>query len=125
MSIGVIVVGLLALFAGLGVGSAGLLVVWLTLCEGMGQLEAQGVNLLFFILSSGAALIVHVFRTRLPLKFILLMIPAGLVGSFFGTLLAGVLPQLLLRRVFGAFLVLCGIRGGFGKGQGGGTGRLL
>lgn len=116
MSVGVIVIGLLSLLAGLGIGSAGLLVVWLTLCAGMGQLEAQGMNLLFFILSSGAALAVHVFRTRLPFKFILLMIPAGLVGSFFGTLLAGVLPQLLLRRAFGAFLVLCGIRGSFGKG---------
>ena len=40
---------LIATLSGLGVGSAGLLVAFLTLCEGMPQLEAQGQNLLFFL----------------------------------------------------------------------------
>ena len=105
---GALVIFALALLAGLGVGSAGLLVVYLTLVEGMSQIEAQGINLLFFTLSSGAALLVHVFRTRLPLKSIFPLIPAGLLGSFLGSHLSGILPQLLLRRAFGIFLIICG-----------------
>ena len=38
-----------ALLSGMGVGSAGLLVTYLALVLGMPQLQAQGLNLLFFL----------------------------------------------------------------------------
>ena len=49
-----------ALLSGLGVGSGGLLVVFLTKYREIGQLFAQGVNLIFFIFSSGASTAVYV-----------------------------------------------------------------
>lgn len=100
-----------AILSGLGVGSAGLLVVWLTLFEGAPQLVAQGLNLIFFILSSGAALTVHIFRTPLLWQCILLLLPAGILGCFLGTALATVLPQALLRRIFGIMLIVSGCMG--------------
>lgn len=102
-----------AVLSGLGVGSAGLLVVWLTLIEGAPQLLAQGLNLIFFILSSGTALTVHLFRTPLLWGCVILLIPSGIIGCFTGTALATVLPQTLLRRIFGAMLIVSGAMGIF------------
>ena len=108
MSLTVTVTLVVAMLSGLGVGSAGLLVAYLTLVEGTPQITAQAINLLFFLFSSGAALLIHTLRTRLLWRYILLLIPTGLLGSFLGVYLAGVLPQQLLRRLFGILLIISG-----------------
>ena len=115
MWITVLVCFAVALLSGMGVGSAGLLVLFLTLVQEIPQLEAQGVNLLFFLFSSGAALLVHLFRTPPLWGLLLLLIPAGLLGAWGGTALALYLPQALLRKLFGAFLVVSGTLGIFAK----------
>lgn len=102
-----------AVLSGLGVGSAGLLVVYMTVAENLPQLTAQGLNLVFFLFSSGAALLVHLSRTVLLTGAILLMIPGGIAGSLLGTALAGVLPEAILRKFFGLLLVVSGVSGLF------------
>ncbi len=102
----------LAILSGLGVGSAGLPVIYLTLIEGLPQLQAQGISLVFFIFSSGAALLVHLLRTP-PLRAVFLLLPTGLVGAFLGSALAGMLPQALLRTIFAVFLIVTGAMGLF------------
>ncbi len=102
-----------ALFSGLGVGSAGLPVLYLTLVEGVPQLTAQGINLVFFLCSSGAALVVHLWRTPPLLHRLALMIPLGLLGSYLGTALSTTLPHEILRTLFGAFLIATGAMGLF------------
>lgn len=104
-----------ALLSGLGVGSAGLLVTWLVFIEEMPQLQAQGLNLLFFLFSGSAALCVHLFRTPLLGLFLLVLLPSGFLGTFWGTKLALVLPQALLRKLFGWLLILSGAIGLFRK----------
>lgn len=115
MWITVLVTFAVALLSGMGVGSAGLLVLFLTFVQEISQLEAQGVNLLFFLFSSGAALLVHLFRTPPLWGLLLLLIPAGLLGAWGGTALALYLPQTLLRKLFGGFLVVSGALGLFSK----------
>jgi uncharacterized membrane protein YfcA len=105
----------LAMLAGLGVGSAGLLVTYLVLVEGVAQITAQGLNLLFFLCSSGVALLIHARRTPLFWREVLLMIATGTLGSLLGVQLAGRLPQAVLRRLFGGFLILSGAKGLFRK----------
>ncbi len=102
---------LIALLSGLGVGSAGLLVVFLTTVEHLPQLSAQGLNLLFFLCAGGAALCVHIFRTPLLWGLLLILLPTGLLGAFLGAYLAPLLPRMLLRRCFGALLILSGALG--------------
>ena len=97
-----------ALLSGMGTGSAGLLVIFLTLVQGVPQLEAQGLNLLFFLFSAAAALCVHARRTPPYGGLLLLLIPTGLLGARWGTSLALHLPQALLRKIFGWFLILSG-----------------
>ena len=100
-----------ALLSGMGVGSAGLLVVFLTLVQGMPQHTAQGVNLIFFVLCAGAALAVHAKRTPPLWGLVLLLVPTGFFGAWVGSALALYLPQTLLRKLFGGFLILSGITG--------------
>lgn len=103
----------LAILSGLGLGSAGLFVTWLTLAERAPQLTAQGINLLFFIFSAGAALVIHTFRTPLLWQSLLFLLPAGVLGGILGSSLATVMPQELLRQIFGFMLILTGIFGLF------------
>ncbi|MBQ3482840.1 MAG: TSUP family transporter [Clostridia bacterium] len=107
----VLIAFLVAILSGLGVGSAGLLVIFLTLVEQLPQLTAQGLNLVFFLFSSGAALTVHLLRTPLLFGCIVLLLPGGLLGSFLGTSLAHLLPEVLLRRLFGLLLIASGAAG--------------
>ncbi|MBE6604251.1 MAG: sulfite exporter TauE/SafE family protein [Ruminococcaceae bacterium] len=106
-----IVIFFLSVLSGMGVGSAGLLVTWLTVACDAPQLMAQGINLIYFIFSAGAALVLHVFRTPLLWKCLLFLLPAGILGSLLGARLALRLPEELLRRLFGWALILIGSTG--------------
>ena len=92
----------------MGVGNAGLLVIFLTLVQGLPQLSAQALNLFFFLFCAGTALCAHVFRTPPLWGLVLILIPMGFVGAWAGTALALYLPQALLRKLFGYFLILSG-----------------
>lgn len=104
----------MAALSGLGVGSAGLPVIYLTLIEGLPQLQAQGISLVFFLFSSGAALLVHLLRTP-PLRIVWLLLPTALLGACLGSSLAYALAHSLLRAIFALFLVATGALGLFRK----------
>ena len=105
-----IIVGLImGAITGMGIGGAGLLVMWLTEFRDLSQLDAQGVNLLFFVASSVAALSVHNRKRRLPLKFAGVAAAFAVTGSFFGVKLAHFLPDTTVRHIFGWMLIVTGI----------------
>ncbi len=99
---------LIAMLSGMGVGSGGLLVVFLTVFADIPQIRAQGINLAFFLFSSGASMLWHVQKRRLSFPVIALTAAAGLLGAIPGTYAALLLPELLVRRLFGAMLVISG-----------------
>jgi len=98
-----------ALLSGLGVGSGGLLVVFLTEYRGVGQLFAQGVNLIFFIFSSGAATAVNLRKRKICYGAVLLMSIGGTIGAITGAIIASALAPDLLRIGFGLMLLIGGI----------------
>ena len=98
-----------ALLSGLGVGSGGLLVVFLTEYRGVGQLFAQGVNLIFFIFSSGAATAVNLRARRICYGAVTLMSIGGTIGAITGAIIASVLNPDLLRIGFGLMLLIGGV----------------
>ncbi len=98
-----------AILSGLGVGSAGLYVLYLTMIAGYGQAEAQGLNLVFFALSGGAALLVHLRERRIPWRVVGMLALCALPGAAAGTGLVRVLDASLLRRLFGGMLVITGV----------------
>ena len=97
-----------AILAGLGVGSAGFLVAYLTLFAGFDQISAQLMNLIFFISSSIAAICINLFKKRLDLKIILLIAVPGVLGAVSGASFAHSVDKEFLGKGFGAMLLLFG-----------------
>lgn len=105
----IIVIFVIAALSGLGVGSGGLLVIYLTLVNKVPQLAAQGANLIFFILASLSSLIFNLPKRKIPFGAVLIMSALGICGSFLGTHLASLIPAEILRKIFGAMLVGSGL----------------
>ncbi len=98
-----------AILSGLGVGSAGLFVLYLTLVAGFPQPEAQALNLLFFLLSAGAALLLHVRERKIPWRVVFFLIACAIPGALAGSWLVRVLDASLIRKLFGGMLVVTGL----------------
>lgn len=96
--------------AGTGVGGGGLLVIYLTLARGLGQLAAQGINLSFFISGATAAVPVHIKKRNIDFLAVIFIGAFGIVGAFIGLTLAKSISPSLLRKFFGIFLILCGLK---------------
>ena len=94
--------------SGMGIGGGGLLVIYLTLFRGAGQMSAQGINLYFFVFASIAALIIHCRKRRISYSRVLLISAFGMPLSLFGGLLASVTDPYLLRKIFGIMLIIAG-----------------
>lgn len=109
-----IVTLIVAVLSGMGIGSGGLMVLYLTLVRNAPQLTAQGFNLLFFLFAATSSMGVHLARRSIRLPAVLLMIAAGLPAAYLGTRLALLLPEGLVGRIFGIFLILVGLPGVFG-----------
>lgn len=99
----------IAMLSGMGVGGGGLFIVFLNIFTDTPQLTAQGINLLFFLFSSGSAVCIHLSRRVIYKSAVLSMILFGLLGAISGSLLSSLVPQSLLRKIFGAMLVASGI----------------
>lgn len=106
---------LTATLSGLGVGSAGILVLYLVRVEGLAQLTAQGLNLIFFLCSSGVSLLLCLRKAPPLWRYQGLLLLLGVPGALLGAELAHFLPEGVLRCAFGIFLMGCGILGLFGK----------
>lgn len=120
--------------SGMGIGSAGLFLLFLTLPGGLERADAQGVNLLFFLCSAGAALGYHAVRGRraargdggtvvnphryIPRALVVLLTLAAVPGVMIGTYLLRTLNPDIIRRLFGGVLVLSGVVGLLGGRRG-------
>lgn len=99
----------IAVLSGMGVGSAGLFVIYLTTFTDTSQLTAQGLNLLFYLFACGASLLLHSKkRTFFPVT-IVWMIAAAIPGVIFGGLLTSALPTEYIRKGFGCMLIAAGL----------------
>ena len=100
---------LVALLSGMGVGGGGLFVVFLALFTDIPQITAQGMNLLFFLFSSGSAVCLHLSRRRIFGGAVITMALFGIVGAVAGSLISPYIPSSLLRKLFGVMLAVSGV----------------
>lgn len=98
------------ILSGMGVGSAGLFVLYLTGMEGMAQAEAQGLNLIFYLFAAGASLLTSGGRHTVSPRLLRIMVVCAVPGAVLGSYLAGVMDASLLRRLFGGALILLGLK---------------
>ena len=102
--------------SGFGVGGGSLLLIYMTSFAGVPQTLAQGVNLLYFLPTAATALPAHFKNGYVEKKALLPAITAGLACSALTAWAATALDVELLRKCFGGFLVIIGLRELFRKG---------
>ncbi|MBR0415263.1 MAG: sulfite exporter TauE/SafE family protein [Clostridia bacterium] len=103
-------VSLIAGFLGaIGVGGGSVLILYLTLFLTMPQLQAQGTNLLFFIPCSAVGLFFHIKHKLVDFRQAFPLILFGTGGVILGFFLNRHLDETLLRKLFGAFVILIAI----------------
>ena len=105
-----IIAGIISgMIGAMGIGGGGVLIIYLTLYLGMNQLNAQGLNLLFFIPCAVIALIIHSKNSLIKWKDAILLIVFGIIGICIGALLTSYIPENILRKIFAVFLLIIGI----------------
>ena len=104
-----IVVFLVALLSGLGIGSGGIFVVYLTLISNAEQIYAQYQNLLLFVFASLAAFLYNASKKLLLPNVFLILSVFCILGAFIGFFILNFISEELLRKAFGALLVIMGL----------------
>lgn len=107
----VVVYGLLIGFAtGLvGAGGGFLIVPALNVLGGLPMAVAVGTSLLVIVLNSFAGFAGYLFSVSLDWPVVLSFTSVAVAGSFAGAKLAGIVPERLLRKGFGFFVLAMGI----------------
>lgn len=101
--------------SGFGIGGGSLLMIYLTAIAAIEQKAAQGINLLYFLPTAAAALLLHAKNRFIKWQLVL---PAALTGCLLGAGAAWVSAGIdsgILRKVFGGFLLLVGLSELLGK----------
>lgn len=101
--------------SGFGVGGGSLLLIYMTSFAGVSQNLAQGINLLYFLPAAAASLPAHVKNGYLEKAALLPAVAAGLAGTALAAWAATALDVELLRKCFGGFLLVVGLRELFRK----------
>ena len=97
----------IAILSGLGVGSGGLLVIWLT-AIGVDAQSARALNLLFFVFSASASFVLHFLKGRINLPLVTLLSFAACIGTAAGFFVGDSLSPNALRKIFGVMLTASG-----------------
>ena len=101
--------------SGFGVGGGTLLLVYMTAFAGVEQRLAQGINLLYFLPAGLLALPAHVKNGYIEKPVLLPAISAGLICAALTAWAATAMEVALLRKFFGAFLIVVGTMELFGR----------
>jgi len=101
--------------SGFGIGGGSLLLIYMTNFAGVPQNLAQGVNLLYFLPTAATALPAHVKNGYIEKAALLPAIAAGLAGTALAAWTATAMDVEILRKCFGGFLLIIGLRELFRK----------
>lgn len=105
-----VLAGLLCgVLSGFGIGGGSLLMVYMTAIAFIEQKAAQGINLLYFLPTAGASLLLHTKNRLIKWGIVL---PAAAAGCLCGAVtawLCGRMDSSILRKIFGVFLLLVGV----------------
>lgn len=91
---------------GMGMGGGTLLIPLLTTFASLSQRLAQGVNLLAFLPMAVVVCILHFKNGLIDKKGIIYIILPAVAFAVLGSILAFRVPSVILKRTFGAFLIL-------------------
>lgn len=111
-----VIVGVLSgICASLGIGGGFVLLVYLTAIISTNQMEAQLINLIFFIPIGLIALILHIKHKLVDKKVAIPAAIAGCFGSIIGVFVASMLSPNILSKLFAVFILVIGVKQLFSK----------
>jgi uncharacterized protein len=105
--------GLLAGLASgtLGIGGAIVVIPMLIFFLGLSQQQAQGTSLVVMSFPVFALAAWNYYKQgQVNVKFALVIVVAFILGSYIGSSISVNLPEKVLKKIFGAFLLLIGAR---------------
>lgn len=113
-----IVAGVMSgILGAMGFGGGGILILYLSLYRNLPQLNAQGINLIFFIPSALLAVILHSRNHLIEWKTAIKYIILGLIGVGVGFLLLKFINENIIRKLFSVLLIYTGIKELFSKSE--------
>lgn len=96
--------------ASMGLGGGFILIIALTLFKSVPQVEAQGVNLLFFLPIALFSVIIHAKNKLIEWKVLPFAIISGIIGAAIGSGLSFVLTDDILGKLFGGLIIIVGLK---------------
>lgn len=104
------IIGFLSgIISGMGIGGGAILIPALVLLCGVSQQTAQGINLVYFLPTAIASLIIHIKNKNVEIKTAAVIGISGVIGAIGGTMLAVYLSGEILKKLFASFLFIIGI----------------
>ena len=104
------IVGVLGgIFGGMGMGGGTLLIPLLTMCLGLPQIQAQGINLIAFIPMAIITLIIHIKNNLIDKSGLLFLIIPAIIVSVIFSIIANNIEGDYLQKAFGVFLAILGV----------------
>jgi len=95
----------------LGIGGGLVLIPGLVMIMGLTQQSAQGTSLAMMLPPIGIIAAYNYFKAGyVDIKFALILAGAFIIGSYFGSKIAVRLPEEVLKKIFGIFLLLVAIK---------------
>lgn len=105
------------IFASLGLGGGMVLIIYLTVFAGVSQVNAQGINLIFFVPIALISLYYHNKNNLVEWKKIVPILISGTIFAIVFSITANNIDSSLLQKLFGGFVIIAGTREVFTVGS--------
>ena len=109
MVIDMLAVFCVSVLTGMGMGSAGLMVIYFAAVRNFSQLEAQGANMMLFIASTLFSLVLQISQKVIRWKTVILITLAGCGGTLIGFEVAKGIDGKVIKRYFALLLIVSGV----------------
>ena len=110
MNITALLAGLFSgIIASMGMGGGAVLLIYLTAFLSVPQLNAQGINLIFFIPIGIMSVIIYIKQKKIKFKATCPLAIFGILGSSAGIFVTRVLDGSFISKIFAAFLIILGL----------------
>ena len=103
------------ILSGWGIGGGTLLIVFMTVIQGLSHSAARGTNLIYFLPTSSAALYSHIKNKLIDKKAFIYSAGCGVITALITAAFASKINSEVLKFMFGIFLIYIGVREFFRK----------
>lgn len=95
------------ILSGLGIGGGTLMVLYLTLVAKIPQVQAQGINLIYFLCACVPAAVMHIKEKRADVKTTCTLSLVGMIAAVFGAVAVteNMISVSFIRRIFGIIVI--------------------